>query len=68
MTYRPNRPLRNSFAYFRRAWSPRASYHLARMRYGTDWRDRLASVAWLAARHIPATGAAPSIPFAGSPI
>lgn len=45
------KPLRNLFAYFRRAWGPRAAYHLARVRLGRHYglkqaywyRDQLAN-------------------------
>ena len=64
---KPNRPLRDAFAYFRKAWGPRAAYHLARMRFGTDWRDRLVSMFWLMAERVPASGAASSMNFQGAP-
>lgn len=60
-------PMRQAFSYFRQAWGPRAAYHLARMRYGLDWRDRLASAFWLASERVPRTGAAPSMNFKGLP-
>lgn len=59
------KPMLDSFTYFRAVWSPRAAYHLARMRYGADWRDRLASAFWLMRERIPASGAAPSLNFGG---
>lgn len=62
-----NTPMRDTFAYFRKAWSPRASYHLARVRFGDDWRGRLASAFWLVRAGIPYSGAAPSMKFRGLP-
>jgi len=64
---KPNKPLRDMFSYFRQAWSPRAAYHLARLRQGEDWRDRLASAVWLIRESVPRTGAAPSTGFRGLP-
>lgn len=46
----------NAFQTHRRRWSPQASYHLARARYGADWLDRLTSATWLARRAIPLDG------------
>ena len=60
-------PFRNAFTFFRKVWGPRASYHLARVRYGEDWQDRLASVLWLARERVPYSGAAPSMNFRGLP-
>ena len=42
-----NKPMRDAFFYFRQAWSPKASYHLARVRYADDWRLRMVSIVWL---------------------
>lgn len=58
----------SSFRFFRAVWSPRASYHLARMRFGADWRERLVSAFWLMNERIPASGAAPSYNFKGLPL
>lgn len=60
-------PMRDSFAYFRRAWGPRAAYHLARVRYGADPNERLVSAFWLVSNRIPYSGAAPSMGFPGLP-
>lgn len=60
-----NKPMRNAFAYFRAAWGPRAAYHLARVHFGRDWRDRLISAGWLAGQRMPRNGAAPSMGFRG---
>lgn len=62
-----NQSMRDAFSYFRKAWSPRASYHLARMRYDPDWRARLVSGIWLACESVPLSGAAPSMGFSGLP-
>ena len=43
-------------------------YHLARMRFGADWRERLVSAFWLMNERIPASGAAPSCNFKGLPL
>lgn len=59
------KPLRNLFAYFRRAWGPRAAYHLARVRLDPDWRTRFISMIGLANNRVPLTGAAPSLQFPG---
>ena len=53
------------FRYFRKAWGPRAAFHLTRLTQGRDWRERLASAIWLAGQGIPATGAADSMGFKG---
>lgn len=67
MTKRVNIPLRDAFSFFREAWSPRAAYHLARMRFGAEWVKRFESSIWLAENHIPWSGAAPSMQFRGLP-
>lgn len=59
-----NLPLRDLFFYHRRAWSPRAAYHLARLKHGW-WSERLVSLIWLADRRIPFDGAAPSMNHRG---
>ena len=58
-------PMRSTFRYFRKVWSPRASYHLARMRHGDDWKDRLISWRWLTLNHVPLSGAVPALDFEG---
>lgn len=63
--HRHDIPMLDAFDYFRKAWSPRASYHLARVRFGRDWRERLASAFWLMRERVPYTGAAPSMNFPG---
>lgn len=67
MTQRPATPMRNAFTFFRKVWGPRAAYHLARVRFGAEWQDRLASVSWLAREQVPYSGAAPSMSFRGLP-
>lgn len=62
-----DRAMLDTFCYFRQVWSPRASYHLARVRYGRDWRERLASAFWLMRESIAYSGAAPSLNFPGLP-
>lgn len=54
------KPMRDSFEFFRQAWSPRASWHLANYRYGKIWTSRLASFFWLVGKDIPLTGEAKS--------
>lgn len=63
-----SKPFADTFTYFRKAWSPRASWHLARMRYDSDWQNRLASFFWLLGNRVPPTGAAPSLNFRGLPL
>lgn len=58
-------PFRNTFNFFQQVWGPRAAYHLTRVRFGTDWRDRLASAVWLINNRVPYSGAAPSLNFKG---
>lgn len=53
------------FQYFRKAWSPKASYHLTRVRLGVEWQYRLFSAAWLMSHNIPYNGSAPSMGFKG---
>lgn len=60
-------PMHNTFSYFRTAWSPRASYHLARSRTSSDWRERLISALWLLREDVPLSGEAPSLNFRGLP-
>lgn len=60
-------PALNAFRFFRSVWGPRASYHLARLRYGLDWRERLISFFWLTRERVPLSGAAPSLNFRGIP-
>lgn len=60
-------PMLNAFDFFRKAWSPRASYHLARVRFGRNWQERLASACWLIKERVPYSGAAPSMNFRGLP-
>jgi len=55
----------NTFEYFRKVWSPRASYHLTRALHGEDWKERLVSRIWLAHERIPHTGEVPSMDFRG---
>jgi hypothetical protein len=62
---RDNYPLMSAFRYFRKVWSPRVSYHLARLRYGQDWRERLVSFFWLVQNRVPRSGAVPSLDFRG---
>lgn len=45
----------------RRAWSPRASYHLTRLELGANGIDRLVSAVWLAAHRIPRNGRWPGV-------
>jgi len=54
--------MRDSFRHFRRTWSPRAAYHLARVRYGEEWAARLVSAVWLASNRIPHSGVPRSRP------
>lgn len=54
----------HDFRVFRQAWSPAAAYHLTRLRYGKA-HEPLASMFWLVAARIPATGAAPTVNFPG---
>jgi hypothetical protein len=56
---------RDTFFYFRKVWSPRASYHLTRIRYGEDWQLRLVSAVWLAHQRISISGAVPALDFKG---
>lgn len=59
--------VRSTFAYFRKVWSPRASYHLTRVRHGERWAARLVSAVWLASERIPYSGAVPALNFKGLP-
>ena len=56
---------RDTFFYFRKVWSPRAAYHLTRLRHGEEWQRRLVSAVWLANERIPRSGAVPALDFKG---
>lgn len=46
-------PALNSYHHHRKMWSPRASYHLARYKYGDEWGEKLMSWLWLVENRIP---------------
>jgi hypothetical protein len=58
---------RQMFFFYRKAWSPRAAYHLARHNFGRNGSERLISALWLLASRIPRNGAAASLGFPGWP-
>jgi hypothetical protein len=66
--WQARKPARDTFAYFRKAWGPRAAYHLTRCRLGADWRDRWLSALWCIAESVPLSGAAPSMGLPGLPL
>ena len=55
------------FRFMRKAWGPRASYFLARLRHGPTSESRIGAALFLAVSRVPADGAAPSLSFPGLP-
>lgn len=61
-------PIKNTFAYFRQVWGPRASYNLTKFHTDPDGFSRLVAFIWLLRNNIPPSGEAPSLSFKGLPL